>query len=176
MKKLAFIWVVIFSLFFLINTSNVFAATGQDGPCDPTSDVKITPNHGCDDNLVCVQKEGKVITDGTCQKPASTIQIDKPKQGFASLGNAISNFFTIALVVAIILVLIMLIVGAYEWITSGGDKEAVAKARNRIINALIGLVVLAVAFALAKLAGQITGFPDIFNLVLPTPNPNAPGV
>lgn len=109
-------------------------------------------------------------------RPSGAIQIDRPKQGFASLGNAISNFFTIALVVAIILVLVMLIIGAYEWITSGGDKEAVAKARNRIINALIGLVVLAVAFALARLAGQITGFPDIFNLVLPTPNPDASGI
>lgn len=109
-------------------------------------------------------------------KSSGAIQIEPPGKGFATIGNAIGNFFTIALVVAIILVLVMLIVGGYEWITSGGDKESVAKARNRIINALIGLVVLAVAFALAKLAGQITGFPDITNLVLPTPNPSASGV
>lgn len=98
-----------------------------------------------------------------------------PKKGigFATIGDAIGNFLTIALTIAVLIVLIMLIIGAYEWITSGGDKEAVAKARNRIINALIGLVILAVAFAVAKLAGQIAGFPDIGKLEIPTPNPNA---
>ncbi len=64
----------------------------------------------------------------------------------------------------------MLIIGAYEWIASGGDKENVAKARNRIINALIGLIVLAVAFALVRLLGQFTGL-DITNLTVPTPGP-----
>lgn len=93
--------------------------------------------------------------------------------GFATIGDAIGNFLTIALAVAVLVVLVMLIIGAYEWITSGGDKEAVAKARNRIINALIGLVILAIAFALAKLAGQITGLGDITNLKIPTPNPDA---
>lgn len=103
------------------------------------------------------------------------INIEPPKQGFATIGNAISNLFNIALVVAILIVLVMLIIGAYEWITSGGDKEAVAKARNRIINALIGLVILAIAFALARLAGQVAGFPNIFELTIPAPNPSASG-
>ena len=105
-----------------------------------------------------------------------SIKIEPPKQGFATIGNAISNLFNIALVIAILIVLVMLIIGAYEWITSGGDKEAVGKARNRIINALIGLVILAVAFALARLAGQVAGFPNIFDLAIPTPNPSASGL
>lgn len=96
--------------------------------------------------------------------------------GFKTIGDAISNFLTIALTVAVLLVLVMLIIGAYEWITSGGDKEAVAKARNRIINALVGLVVLAVAFAIAKLGGQIAGFPNLESLSIPTPNPTATGL
>lgn len=106
---------------------------------------------------------------------AAEINIDPPSGGFRTIGDALSNFFTIALVIAILIVLIMLIIGAYEWITSGGDKEAVAKARNRIINALIGLVVLAIAFALARLAGQIVGLGDITDLTLPTPNTSATG-
>lgn len=106
---------------------------------------------------------------------AQEIRIGEPEKGFKSLSNAISSFITIALTVAVILVLVMLIVGAYEWITSGGDKEAVAKARNRILNALIGLVILAVAFALARLGGQITGL-NITNLIIPTPGPAVSGV
>lgn len=101
------------------------------------------------------------------------INITPPTQGFSSLGNFITNFLTLALAVAILVVLVMLIWGAFEWITSGGDKEAVAKARNRIINALIGLAVLAIAFALARVAGQFVGFPDLNHIAIPTPDPNA---
>ena len=61
----------------------------------------------------------------------------------------------------------MLITGAFNWITSGGDKENVGKARSRIINALIGLLVLALAFLIARVAGQIVHI-DIFNLKIPS--------
>ena len=90
--------------------------------------------------------------------------------GFSSLGDFIQKTLTIAFAVAIIVVLAMLIWGAFEWITSGGEKDAVASARNRIINALIGLAVLAVAFALFKVAGQFLGF-DVANFNIPTPAP-----
>ncbi len=89
--------------------------------------------------------------------------------GYSDLGNFISNFLVLALAIAILVVLVMLIWGAFEWITSGGDKEAVGKARSRIINALIGLAVLAIAFALAKVAGQFLGFPDLKTIPIPTP-------
>ncbi len=98
-----------------------------------------------------------------------------PNTGFKSLGNAISNVITLAFAVAVLIVLVMLILGAYEWIVSGGDKEAVGKARNRIINALLGLVVLAVAFALAKVFGSFVGL-DLSNISIPTPNPAASGL
>lgn len=98
------------------------------------------------------------------------INIIPPKQGYKDIGSFISNIITVAFSIAILVVLIMLIWGAFEWIVSGGDKEAVGKARGRIINALIGLAVLAVAFALASLGSQILGIP-ITTLPIPTPPP-----
>lgn len=95
--------------------------------------------------------------------------------GFRSLSDFIKNALVLVFAVGAFLVLIMLILGAYEWITSGGDKEAVGKARNRIINALVGLLILAIAFALVNLIGQFTGL-NIQNLVVPTPNPNPVGL
>ncbi len=105
---------------------------------------------------------------------AAEVIVTKPEKGFKTLGNFISNAITLALGLAILVVLVMLILGAFEWITSGGDKEAVGKARGRIINALIGLAILAVAFALARVGAQFVGF-DIGNIAIPTPNPNASG-
>lgn len=103
---------------------------------------------------------------------AQNITISEPSSGFRSIGQAISNLLTISFVIALIIVLAMLIWGAFEWITSGGDKEAVGKARTRIINALIGFAVLAIAFALFRLAGQflgIQGIPDAGQIILTVP-------
>lgn len=105
----------------------------------------------------------------------STINVGKPGAGFPTLGNAISNGLIVVFAVAVLIVLVMLILGAFEWITSGGDKEAVGKARNRIINALIGLAVLAIAFALANVAARFTGL-SLTNLTIPSPNPDATGL
>lgn len=97
------------------------------------------------------------------------IGIVPPDQGFKSIGDFLTNSLSVAFAVAIVVVLVMLIWGAFEWITSGGDKEAVGKARGRIINALIGLAVLAVAYALARVAGQFLGFNDLSHITIPAP-------
>lgn len=84
----------------------------------------------------------------------------------ASLSLIISQIFTLIFSVAILIVLFFIILGAFEWITSGGEKEAVGKARGRIINALIGLAILALAFLIANIAGSILNI-NVFNLQLP---------
>lgn len=105
---------------------------------------------------------------------AQDIKIDAPAQGYKDLGGFITNIVSLSFVIALILVLVMLIWGAFEWITSGGDKEHVGSARGRIINALIGLAILAVAFALFRFAGQFLGFAGLAGtgqISLPIPSP-----
>lgn len=107
---------------------------------------------------------------GAVLAAADPITIAKPSGlGFSNLSTFITNLLTLAFALAMFMVLVMLIWGSFEWITSGGDKEHVANARNRIINALIGLAVLAVAFALAKVGADFVGI-NFANIVIPTPN------
>lgn len=107
---------------------------------------------------------------------ADSIIINQPQNtGFRSVGDFISNALLLALAFGALMVLIMILWGAFEWITSGGDKEAVGKARNRILNAIIGLAILAAAFAIARLIGAFTGL-QLGNLSIPTPNPYASGL
>lgn len=104
---------------------------------------------------------------------AENIQIQQPSValggGYRTIGAFLGNLMTIGLTIGIIAVLIMLVWGAFEWIMSGGDKDAVGKARGKIINALIGLAVMAVAFALAKVGASIAGI-DLTNLTIPAPS------
>lgn len=87
-----------------------------------------------------------------------------------SVGDVISNALLIVFIAAGLAVLIYLIIGAFKWITSGGDKDAIGKARGTIVNALIGLAILALAFFVTVLFGQILNI-DILNFgAIPTLN------
>lgn len=80
---------------------------------------------------------------------------DDPVQGFASLvGFGINMFLTIAGM----FLLLYLLWGAFDWINSGGEKEKIVKAQNKITNALIGIVlVFAVLVVFQLVAGNILG-------------------
>ena len=55
------------------------------------------------------------------------------------------------LVVAFIAAFVFLLIGGVRWILAGGDEKAVAGARGTITAALIGLVIVLVAFAIIRL-------------------------
>lgn len=109
-----------------------------------------------------------VVDDAIKLKAAQTggIQAETP------LNILLKNAFTLVFSVAALMVLVMLIWGAISWITSGGDKDAVAAARKRIINALIGLAILALAFFIVRFVGQIVGFDILGNLAIPALGPS----
>lgn len=89
------------------------------------------------------------------------------KQGLngANLHNSsdggFSVFFggimTAAMTIAAILVFVFLVWGGIEWITSSGDKSKMEGARNKISNAIIGLVILAATTAVFMLVQQFLG-------------------
>lgn len=80
-------------------------------------------------------------------------------------GVFIGGGIRIFLVVAGILLLIYLLWGAMDWITSGGEKEKLEKARNKITHAILGILVAIFALALFQV---IAG--DILNIIEITPN------
>lgn len=80
-----------------------------------------------------------------------------------SLGNVITNALQIVFIAAALIALIYLIIGAFKWILSGGDKDAIGKARGTIIAALVGLTILALAFFATVLFGQVLNI-NILNL------------
>lgn len=74
-----------------------------------------------------------------------------------SIVDIVRAIIQFILVVAFVLAFIMLLIGGIRWITAGGDEKAVGSARNMITAALIGLVVVLVAFALIKLVETFFG-------------------
>jgi len=99
------------------------------------------------------------------------------KRGVAAatpLGTIVSNTITIVFTIAALAVLAFMVLGAFNWITSGGDKEKVDKARKTITNALIGLALLGLAFLILRVVGQIIGFDVLTQFSLPPLSTNPP--
>jgi len=79
--------------------------------------------------------------------------------GTDQINNIITTVINIFSLVVGVVSVIMIIVGGFRYITSGGDSSKVGGAKNTIIYALIGLVVVALAqfivqFVLNKVTQQ----------------------
>lgn len=97
----------------------------------------------------------------------------------SSIGN-VQNFSTpsivveryVGLFVKLLLIggsvalIFMLLIGSFEYITAGGDKERTGNASKRITNALVGLTILFATFAVTALINTIFKI-DLLNLTLP---------
>ena len=79
---------------------------------------------------------------------APDLSIEKPENvQITNIGTLITGAVQGALLIAALLVFAYLIWGGIQWITSGGDKGKTQEARDRITAALVGLAVVAAAWA-----------------------------
>jgi hypothetical protein len=64
------------------------------------------------------------------------------------LSTLISPLISLIFILAVVVALIYLIYGGFKWLTSGGDKAAVQQAREHIVAAIIGLVIIFLSYFL----------------------------
>jgi len=62
----------------------------------------------------------------------------------------IANIINIVLSLLGIVLVVLIIYAGILWMTAGGDKDQVTKAKDHIINAVIGLVIVVAAYALSN--------------------------
>ena len=91
--------------------------------------------------------------------------------GDKTIGGFISNVYATALTIAGIVLFVMLITASFKWMGSGDDTKAKDSAKTTIINAIIGIVIIVVAWSLTVILGQFLGIgPNILeNITIGTP-------
>jgi len=75
-------------------------------------------------------------------------------KGFEVIFN---NIVTIALGFAGIALFIMLLVGGFKYLTSGGDPKAVEEAQKTLTYAIGGLILIALSFLILVFLSKFTG-------------------
>jgi len=78
--------------------------------------------------------------------------------GAEGISKFLSNLVILIYIVAAVVLIFMLLWGAFDWMISEGNKEKLQAAQNKIISAIVGILLFAVAFAIISILGQFTGF------------------
>ncbi len=123
LKKLT----LLVSSFFILSFALMPAIAGAADPCGLNNDGTVT-----------TQEAIQCGTDNAAGVPTGANPSGRIDHAIQSVINLIS-------VAVGIVAVIMIIVGGFRYITSGGNQEGVKTAKNTIIYALIGLVIVALA-------------------------------
>jgi len=90
--------------------------------------------------------------------------------GVEFLNLLLPNLITLFFIVTVVVALFVLIMGGIKWITSGGDREAMAKAQGTITAAIVGLIIVFSLYAVIRLIETFFGIDlitiDISPLIL----------
>ncbi len=88
--------------------------------------------------------------------------------GGSALGIIMGNLYNTLVMVGALALLLYLAWGGIGWITAGGKAEKIELAKEKITNAVIGMVALVAVIAVSNVLSKLFGF-DILNPIVPTP-------
>lgn len=97
---------------------------------------------------------------GEAAKDADVVgtQNYNPNAEDAGFSLLIGRLLNLVVAIGALLLLFYLIWGGIEWITAAGDKGKIEKARSKIMQSIIGIIVLAGTIAIYMLIQQFLGF------------------
>lgn len=101
-----------------------------------------------------------VIREGLCT--GSNLQLQDGQCVEVDTGDfqtTLTNIVNIISIIIGVIAVIMIIFGGFRYITSGGSAEKVTAAKNTILYALIGLIIVALAQAIVRFV--LTETPEV---------------
>lgn len=141
MKKLQTIILATFGMLFLsvpvaIGFSSV--ASAQDSELCAGSNINLRKNTA--DYSACNDRNG----DGTVDNA------DNGESSESRLTGLVKTIVSILSIIIGIIAVIFVIIGGFNYVTSGGDSGKVNSAKNTVIYALVGLIIAALAQVIVR--------------------------
>jgi uncharacterized membrane protein len=88
-------------------------------------------------------------------------QVSSPNFIGADMGDIINKLVLYLFPLAGILMLLYLLFGGYKYMLSRGDPKAIADARDTITTAVVGFIIVFVAFWIVQIVGVVLGIEQI---------------
>lgn len=116
-------------------------------------------------NLIAQTQEIDISGGTGGFKPPTEAYSTGSNQGFTALDNLelfISNIIGFMTVLASLFFVVNFVIGAFQWVTSGGDKGNLEKARNKMMYGAIGMILIIASYSLLGLLSSLIGL-DFLN-------------
>ena len=75
-----------------------------------------------------------------------------------NLVHFVSNMIGLLTILGGLIFIFYFVMGGVYWITAGGEQGYVTKARDQMVEAVIGMVVIVISYGLMGVVGGIVGF------------------
>lgn len=124
-------------------------------------------NRDCPDNSICELRSADNTyhcsapltgTNAVFGKIVAPESVEKLGIGSFGISKFLSMLINFIFAISTVILIFMLVISAMQWMLSGGNKDTVAAAQKRLTWAIVGMVILALAFAVANVVGVFTGF------------------
>ncbi|HUS60259.1 MAG TPA: pilin [Nevskiaceae bacterium] len=92
-------------------------------------------------------------------------------EGATLIAEIIANALKVIFAISGVILMAMIIFSGIQWMTAGGDKEALANAKKRLTSAFIGFIIFVSVFAIINFIAPFLGlgFLQILKIDWPTP-------
>jgi hypothetical protein len=81
-----------------------------------------------------------VVSD--IEKYLDQLPIGNPWKNAQNVNILLPNLINLILVISVTVCFFILLLGGLQWITSGGDKDSLTKAKGKITSALVGIAIV----------------------------------
>ncbi len=88
--------------------------------------------------------------------------IQGPLVGINSVADLINRVLPFVLIIGSVILLLVLIWGGFDYMTSAGNPEKTKSAQAKFTTAIIGFLLIVFAFGITKLITYILGFQSFF--------------
>lgn len=134
-------WTLFFAMFLIFGLWFLNFATTPHVLADANSQIFAE----CDPNSPSYNPNLK--NSSVCKTFSQTSSNPNPENPAVHLINVAANIVAIITGIAAV---IMIIIGGFSFVTAGGNAEAAANARRRILYSIVGLAVVALAWTLVR--------------------------
>jgi hypothetical protein len=131
-KKLLVMFFAVTSLFItVVAITPVTVSAQQTDPCEEFKKKFQASNNGQSVNLI------------------------QGLPAFCNVGQLYTKVINIVLAIAGSVVVIFLIIGGFQYLTAAGNEEQIEKGKKTLVNSVIGLVIIIMAFAIVRIVSNL---------------------
>lgn len=102
-------------------------------------------------------EEGSDIQNSSLQRGVDVMHAEGMPTRLVGVDGTFSNIINTILYVAGVVAVTMLIIGGIRFMISRGDKDKVQKAKNTVVYAIIGLILVIFSYAIVNFIVSATG-------------------